>query len=332
MSFKPPYWSPSEAEAVLFDWDGIIANTHLDFSALHKKYYGERKAMLLEDSVSLAPRKREALLREIEELEMAGAATAVLVPGAPDVIAWFEKHGVPWAVVSRNCGKSIIKAAETLSVKLPEIVRSRDDGDSVKPDPRALADTCRALGADIAQTLLIGDYIYDMMGARRAGMRGVLVRKTVEPGWDEWLELYCRSMNGLLDELESPSSVIPWEYQETAKRLGTDFHEKTAGLTVLVPDELSKGIDRWLLEAASFGIGSFAVADVIFTAGSWKGNASFEPARMGAPLIDAVRGLLRARFPLASVERAAGTKRYTKLPDDIDEIEGFLLEAALNDG
>ncbi|MDR0653381.1 MAG: HAD hydrolase-like protein, partial [Synergistaceae bacterium] len=32
------------------------------------------------------------------------------------------------------------------------------------------------MGASPSQSLLIGDYIYDMMGARRAGMRGVLVR------------------------------------------------------------------------------------------------------------------------------------------------------------
>lgn len=288
--------------------------------------------MLLEDSVSLSPAKRKALLREIEELEMEGASAAVLVPGAPRVTAWFEKHGIPWAVVSRNCRKSIIKAAKTISVKLPEIVRSRDDGDSVKPDPRALIDTCRMMGANAARTLLIGDYIYDMMGARRAGMRGVLVRETIQPGWDEWLELSCRSMNELLNELESPSRIIPWEYQEKASLHGTDFLAKTADMTVLVPDTQRPGIDRWLLEAASFGIGSFAVADEFFTANSWKGNPSFDPACMGAPLPDAVRSLVCARYPLASVERACGGKRYTKPPDDPDGIEGFLLEAASNDG
>lgn len=331
MPFKLPFWTPSDAEAVLFDWDGVIANTCLDFSALHQKYYGDRRAMLLEDSASLPPQKREALMREIRDLEMEGAAMATPVPDAMGVIEWFERRGIPWAVVSRNCRKSIVKAAETLSVRLPEIVRSRDDGDSVKPDPRALAETSRELGAKPAQTLLIGDYIYDMMGARRAGMRGVLVRGTTEPGWDEWLELSCRSMGDLLQALESPAPTVPWECREAADLYGPDFLAKTASLTVLVPDGLPRGSDRQLLSAASLGIGSFAVGDAIFQARQWRENPAFDPACMGTPLLEAVRRLLAARFPLVSVERATEAGRYIKLTDCQDVITGFP-EAARDDG
>jgi HAD superfamily hydrolase (TIGR01549 family) len=332
MSFKLPFWSPSEAEAVLFDWDGIIAGTCLDFSAVHEKYYGSRKAMLLEDSVSLPPLKREELMRDLEDLEVAGAAAATPVTGATDVIAWFEKRDIPWAVVSRNCRKSILKAAEVLSVRLPEIVRSRDDGDSVKPDPKALVDTCREIGRSPAQTLLIGDYVYDMMGARRVGMRGTLVREKTDPGWDEWLEFSCHSMRELLQELENPSRIVPWEYKNTAERNGMDFLCKTAALTALVPCESPDGTDRWLLTAASLGIGSFAVPDVIFPARSWGGNTSFDPACMGAPLVDAVRSLLRARFPLSAVVQADTAERWIELPSDPDRIEGFLLSMVADDG
>jgi HAD superfamily hydrolase (TIGR01549 family) len=331
MPFKLPFWSPSQAEAVLFDWDGVIANTSLDFSAVRKKYYGGSRAMLIEDSVSLPPQKREALIREIEELEMEGAAAATPVPGATNVIGWFERRGIPWAVVSRNCRKSIIKAAEALSLRLPDIVRSRDDGDSVKPDPGALIDVCRELGANTGQALLIGDYIYDMMGARRAGMRGVLVRETIEIGWDEWLELSCRSMVELLQKLESPGPIVPWEYRETAKLYGADFLAKTAALAVQVPDELPPGGDACLLSAASLGIGSFAVGDAVFHARCWRGNPAFEPACMGIPLLEAVRRLLCARYPLVSVERAAVSGRYVKLPDDPGAIAGFLNAVTGND-
>jgi HAD superfamily hydrolase (TIGR01549 family) len=332
MSFKLPFWSPSEAEAVLFDWDGVIVDTCLDFSGVREKYYGRRKAMLLEDSASLRPEEREGLMRDLEDIEMAGAAAAKPVPDALGVIAWFERHGVPWAIVSRNCRKSILKAAETLSVKLPGIVRSRDDGDSVKPDPKALADTCRQIAADPAQTLFIGDYVYDMMGARRAGMRGVLVREAIEPGWDEWLEFSCGSMSGLLKELESPGRIVPWEYKNAAERNGTGFLRKTASMTALVPCELRAGTDRWLLTAASLGIGSFAAPDVAFPARSWRGNPSFDLACMGAPLIEAVKRLLRARFPLATIRLSGTAERCVALPPEPEGIESFLLRAEADDG
>ena len=45
----PPFWHPSRVRALLLDWDGVLAETHLDFSPLRQRFYGGRRAMLLED-------------------------------------------------------------------------------------------------------------------------------------------------------------------------------------------------------------------------------------------------------------------------------------------
>ncbi|MDR1943701.1 MAG: HAD-IA family hydrolase [Synergistaceae bacterium] len=330
MSFRPPFWSPSQAEAIIFDWDGVIAETRLDFSGLREKYYGGRRAMLLEDAASLPPSLREALMLDLEEIELRGALSADPVPGVTDVIEWTRENKIPWAVVSRNCKKSILKAAEVISIDLPEIVRSRDDGDCVKPDPRALSETCRELGADPAQTLLIGDFIYDMIGARRAGMRGALVRENIETGWEEWLEYSCRSMNEFLDGLISKVEIAPWEYQKTARKYGKDLLAKTAKITALTPTGPNARADRWLAAFAPFGVGTFAVPDVQFSPEDWRKNPSFDPACMGSSLLDAVRSFLRTRFPLArAVPAVAGG--YDDFPSDPDRAEDFILFLATRD-
>ncbi|MDR0653382.1 MAG: HAD family hydrolase [Synergistaceae bacterium] len=138
MAFNAPFWSPSGASAILFDWDGVIADTRLDFSDVKSKYYGERRVMLLEDACTLAPERRDALMRDLEEIEVTGARGATLVPGIDKILEWVEAAGIPWAVVSRNCRKSILTAAETIGMKLPSVLLSRDDFSPVKPDPRAL--------------------------------------------------------------------------------------------------------------------------------------------------------------------------------------------------
>jgi HAD superfamily hydrolase (TIGR01509 family) len=323
MSFKLPFWSPAHAEAILFDWDGVIAETRLDFSEVRKKYYGDRDVMLLEDASSLAPAMQDALMSDLEALEVRGARTAGVVPGILDVLAWTEKNKIPWAVVSRNCRESILTAAEATSLKLPRIVRSRDDGQYVKPDPRALVDTCRELGANPAQTLFIGDYVYDMIGARRAGMRSVLVRKEIDGGWDSWLEYSCRSMAELYRELESPGEAVPWEYQESAAKHGGGFLRCAAEITALTPDDADIRLDVWLVRAASLGVASFCVPDVQFSPASWKLNPSFEPAFMGHSLADAIRSFLGTRFPLATVTTDK-CEDAVMLPRNPDEIEDFL--------
>ena len=90
MSIKPPFWHPSVASGFLLDWDGVIAETKLDFSAVRERYYGGRRAMLLEEADALTPEDRKDLMTDLCSLEMAGAEKAVPVSGAIELIEWLE--------------------------------------------------------------------------------------------------------------------------------------------------------------------------------------------------------------------------------------------------
>ncbi|MDR1884709.1 MAG: HAD-IA family hydrolase [Synergistaceae bacterium] len=322
MSFSLPFWSPAHADAILFDWDGIIAETRLDFSGIREKYYGARRAMLLEDARTLAPESRAGLMRDLEELEMRGARDAHPVPGISEVLGWVRSHKIPWAVVSRNCRGSIMEAARNIAVELPRVVRSRDDGTSVKPDPAALLETCRELGVPPSRTLLLGDYIYDMIGARRAGMRGALVRKRSEPDWEPWLELSYSSMDELYRELVSPSDITPWEYQEVCRGHGREFLRFAHKTALRLPADPAPDICAWLVRAASLGVGAFVVPDAELSPESWRKNQSFDPACMGLRLQDAIRSFLEVRYPFASVLGDGG--RGVDAPEDARELEAFM--------
>ncbi|MDR3321915.1 MAG: HAD hydrolase-like protein, partial [Synergistaceae bacterium] len=207
------------------------------------------------------------------------------------------------------------------------------DGDCIKPDPRALAETCALLGADASQTLLIGDFIYDMIGARRAGMRGVLVREKIELGWDEWIECALPSMRDLVHELASPGMITPWEYRETAQRHGAGFLRAASGVVVRTPG-CEAPMGEWLMSTAALGVWGFAPPDAVLSPKCWKKNPFFDPALMGTPLADVIRAFLRTRFPLAAVvpDGAAipSSLKPLDLPGSADpkSIESFLLSIA----
>ena len=324
MSYKAPFWSPSDADAILFDWDGVIADTSLDFSEIRQKYYGGRRAMLLEDAAGLSPDMRAALMSDLNEIEMRGARDAVTVPGIFKILSWVRERGIPWAVVSRNSRDSIFEAARTIGVDLPRVVRSRDDGSSVKPDPSALVETCGLLGVPPNQALLIGDYIYDMIGARRAGMRGVLVRGAFEPDWAEWLECSYGSMDEMYEDLLSPVEAVPWEYRETVGRHGAEFLRRAHAIALPLPPGTAD-MGCWLTCAASFGVGTFMVPRRAFSPAMWKENQTLDVACMGLDLSDAIRRFLAPRYPFASVEEADGGLAVLP-PENPDRIEGFLLD------
>ena len=326
MAFNSPFWNPSEASAVLFDWDGVIADTRLDFSEVKRRYYGDRPAMLLEDAVTLASESRESLMRDLEELEVRGAENASLVPGVSEILEWVEESGIPWAVVSHNCRRSILTAADRIGVTLPRIVRSRDDGDRVKPDPEALREVCSQLGADATDTLLIGDYIYDMMGARRAGMRGILVRKTIQDGWEQWLECHYTSMYEFYDGLSNHTEITAWEYQDAHRQYGADFLRKVHAVMLPLPERGAPGIDSWVSRAASLGVGGFTVGDAKFTPEIWRQNPSIGIEYMGMPMETVLRDFVKNRWPSAKVVCTQEGENLPPPPVDADGLAKYLLD------
>ena len=86
IDIKSPFWSPAGASGFILDWDGVIAETRLDFTPLREKYYGGRRAMLLEEACTLAPETREEFFAELVALEMAGAEKAEPVEGARELL------------------------------------------------------------------------------------------------------------------------------------------------------------------------------------------------------------------------------------------------------
>lgn len=323
MTYAAPFWSPAEASAILFDWDGVIAETKLDFSPIREKYYGARRAMLLEEASTLAPEVRASLMRDLEEVEMEGAYRSTLVPGIGDILDWVASKNIPWAVVSRNCRRSILAAAEATGVDLPAVVRSRDDGEAVKPDPPALLETCAALGVPPSQTLFIGDFIYDMIGARRTGMRGVLVRKQIEPDWSPWLECSYNNMGELLAELNAPSKMIPWEYIETVAAHGRDFLAANYGRTLAAPLDATPDLATWILEAARLGVGCLQLPDAPLSPDTWKKNPALSPSSMGKKLSEAASELLAVRFPFARVTDSQ-IPQTLAAPSDASQLPDFL--------
>jgi HAD superfamily hydrolase (TIGR01509 family) len=325
MSYRAPFWSPSHADAILFDWDGVIADTSLDFSEIRQKYYGGQRAMLLEDADKLPPGMAAALMSDLREIEMRGAREAKPVPGILEILDWVREKGIPWAVVSRNCRDSIFEAARVIGVDLPSVVRSRDDGSRVKPDPSALVETCELLGIPPCQTLFIGDYIYDMIGARRAGMRGILVREKFKPDWTQWLERSYGSMSELYADLLSPVDIVPWEYQDTVRKHGADFLRFAHSTALPLPAGTTADMCGWLIHAASMGVGTFAVPRIVLSPEMWKRNQSLDPAYMGVDLSDAIRGFLAVRYPIVAIAEAGEVVCAASPPEDLDCIESFLL-------
>lgn len=301
IEIKSPFWSPAGADGFVLDWDGVIAETRLDFTPLREKYFGGRRAMLLEEAETLAPELRQEFFAELEAMEKAGAEQAEAVDGARELFLWLNQNKIPYCIVSRNRSDIIKTCADTIGVELPEHTWGRDNMRWVKPDPHALFAAAEAIGTAPRRCVYVGDFLYDLQGARRAGMRAVLVQHE-NPEWSAWADVMYPKMTDLVAELRAPKPLVPWEYREIYARKSERWLVNASALTFALPADPSPTADCWLARAAALGVGKiFIEPERTLSPDDWKKNPSFDTAYMGLPLHEAASRYLATRYPLAEV-------------------------------
>ena len=95
------------------------------------------------------------------------------LPGARELLARLTELGVPWAIATSGRHPSAAPAVALLGLAEPPVLVTRDEAPRAKPDPDLFLAAARRLGADPADTLVVGDSIWDMIAAVRARFLGV---------------------------------------------------------------------------------------------------------------------------------------------------------------
>ena len=95
------------------------------------------------------------------------------LPGARDLLAHLTGAGVPWAIATSGRLESAGPAIASLGVPEGVPVVTRDQVSRAKPDPDLFLAAAERLGVDIADSVVVGDSVWDLLAARRARALGV---------------------------------------------------------------------------------------------------------------------------------------------------------------
>ncbi|HEV8166016.1 MAG TPA: HAD family hydrolase [Actinomycetota bacterium] len=96
-----------------------------------------------------------------------------LLPGARELLAYLSSLEVPWAVATSGLWEAAQPTLELLEVPAGVPVVTRDQVAHAKPDPDLFLAAAQRLGADIADAVVVGDSVWDLLAARRARALGV---------------------------------------------------------------------------------------------------------------------------------------------------------------
>jgi HAD superfamily hydrolase (TIGR01509 family) len=189
---------------ILFDMDGVVVEQRLDFPAIKQEIFGSMDGFILERMESLPPAERRRAEGILERYETVAAMTAEPVTGTAALLEWLESQGFKTGLVTRNSRKCVELVFSRLGFRFDAIVTREDAPPKPAPDPVWLA--CRQMGLAPEKVLFVGDFEFDMLAGRRAGVRTVLLRNPVSPT-SEHADLVVDSIEELRGLLETASTI-----------------------------------------------------------------------------------------------------------------------------
>lgn len=193
-------------DGILFDMDGVVVRQGLDFPAIKREIFGDSEGYILERMAALPGSKRARAEAILERHETAAAAAAEPMDGILPFLRWMDARGLKRGLVTRNSRKSVDMVLGRLGFRFDAVVSREDAPPKPAPEPVWLA--CRRMGLSPAAVLLVGDFEFDMLAGRRAGVRTVLLRGPAVAG-SQHADLTVNSLDELRAWLEKSRAALP---------------------------------------------------------------------------------------------------------------------------
>jgi HAD superfamily hydrolase (TIGR01549 family) len=163
----------NKTRGVIFDLDGTLVDSKLDFVAMRKDLGFAANIDILETISAVDDQIERKRLEGIVHLhELAGANRAISFPGAHEILTLLSKNKIPVGVFTRNSRSTAEHTLKRVGLKISLII-AREDAPP-KPDPAGLHLIIDNWGIKPHETLFIGDDIFDLDAGHRAGIPTLL--------------------------------------------------------------------------------------------------------------------------------------------------------------
>jgi len=161
-------------KAVIFDLDGTITRPYFDFDAIRKEMgLGRDSGPVLESMEKMTLQQRRRAEEILHFHESRAVTQSTLNAGARQTLSELHRAGIRVGILTRNRGCNALAIAEKHGLQF-DFVIGREEG-PVKPDAFGVLRICRQFGVRPKETLMVGDYLFDLLCAKAAGAVAVLL-------------------------------------------------------------------------------------------------------------------------------------------------------------
>jgi HAD superfamily hydrolase (TIGR01549 family) len=162
-------------KAVIFDLDGTITNPFFDFDAIRREMgYPPDAGPILELMKNMTHQQRDEAERILLAHEERAVAESILNPGAKETLTELRRREILIGILTRNRQANAVAVAKKHGLKFDAVV-GREEG-PVKPDAFGVLHLCGQFSIMPQESLVVGDYLFDLLCARAADAVPVLLK------------------------------------------------------------------------------------------------------------------------------------------------------------
>ena len=188
-------------KAVIFDLDGTITQPYFDFDAIRKEMGLEADSgPILEAMKKMTLQQRQRVEEILHFHERRAVTESKLNAGAKQTLSALRAAGIHIGILTRNRRSNAVAVIQKHNLKFDAVV-GREQG-PVKPDAFGVLEICRQFGVKPAETILVGDYLFDLLCAKAAGAVAVLLANSKQA--DEFAE----HADFTIDKIEQVLEII----------------------------------------------------------------------------------------------------------------------------
>jgi len=159
----------------------VIIKSSLDFGLIAKEIFGSSsKKPVLEKIEELSSRaEKKKAFKILEKHEKRAALQAQLNPGIKQLLGLVRQRGMKTAIVTRNSQNSVGIILEKFHLQIECIITR--EGIPPKPSKEPVLRACKCMKLSPHEVVFLGDYEFDMLAGKRAGVGTILLRNSKQP-------------------------------------------------------------------------------------------------------------------------------------------------------
>ena len=187
----------ADIKGVIFDLDGTLVDSRLDFDAMRSEMgFPEGEPILEHLDTLTCGHQIEFALEVIHRHEMNGARSASIMPGAIELITLLNELHIPTAILTRNMRAASKLMLETLGIPISYLLTREDC--AAKPDPEGLNQIAARWKIPSHQLVYVGDYKFDLEVAENANMLSCLYKNSQNCNFTEQADWVISHFNQLI--------------------------------------------------------------------------------------------------------------------------------------